>query len=51
MKLSPDHIHAMIEGMRRVKRIPEKEWLAPIIERLEHLKTGEQLIIEFRIKE
>lgn len=46
MMLAADTIKAMCEGMRRVKRIPECEWLAPVIERLERLKPGERIIIE-----
>ena len=36
----------LAEGMRCMRRVPEKEWLEPIIQRLEDLKPGEQLIIE-----
>jgi hypothetical protein len=46
MILGADKIRAMCEGMRRVRRRPAKEWLEPIIRRLEALKPGERLIIE-----
>lgn len=46
MILAPDTIAAMVEGMKRVKRIPQKEWLEPIIQRLENLKPGDKLTIE-----
>jgi hypothetical protein len=36
----------MTEGLRRVRRVPEREWLAPIIKGLEALQLGEKLIIE-----
>jgi hypothetical protein len=46
MILSSGHIKAMVEGLRRIRRAPQKEWLSPIIERLEALQPGERLIIE-----
>jgi hypothetical protein len=46
MILSESVIAAMVEGMRRVKRIPQKEWLEPVIQRLEQLQDGEKLTIE-----
>jgi hypothetical protein len=45
MILSNGTIQAMIEGMRRIKRTPERHWLEPIIQRLELLQPGDQLTI------
>jgi hypothetical protein len=44
--LSSSTIRAMCEGKRRVRRRPQCEWLAPIIERLEMLRPGDWLTIE-----
>lgn len=46
MIVSKDAVMAMVEGMRRVKRIPQKEWLEPIIQRLERLQEGEKITFE-----
>jgi hypothetical protein len=46
MVLSSSTIRAIIEGLRRVRRIPEREWLEPIIEGLEALQPGERLVIQ-----
>lgn len=46
MILAKDVIEAMCEGMSRVRRTPEKEWLAPVIERLRNLKPSDRLVIE-----
>jgi len=39
-------IDAMIEGMRRVQRAPQREWLQSVIETLAQLQPGERLTIE-----
>lgn len=46
MMFAGDTIKAIAEALRRVKRVPEKEWFAPLIQRLEQLKPGERIIIE-----
>ena len=45
MLISKYRIDLMCEGMRRIKRVPEREWLEPIIHRLELLKPGESMTI------
>lgn len=46
MILAKDTIEAMAEALQRVRRVPQREWFEPIIERLRSLEPGQKFTIE-----